>query len=176
MYLYLKALHIISVVAWFAALFYLPRLFVYHTECAEQNKIGSEQIQAQLTLMMRRLWYIIALPAATLTLIFGVLLFVQQARIAEWLIVKLIFVAGLYSYHWYLGFLLKKISVQKKTLSACQYRWLNEVPTLFLVAIVFLVVSKEVIGSLKAVGIFLCTILILFLAVKIYKKRRNAHR
>lgn len=176
MYLYFKALHIISVVAWFAALFYLPRLFVYHTECAEQNKIASEQIQAQLTLMMRRLWYMIALPAATLTLIFGALLFVQQTQIAEWLIVKLLFVAGLYSYHWYLGFLLKKISARKKTLSARQYRRLNEVPTLFLVVIIFLVVSKEISNSLKAMGIFFCIILILFLTLSIHKKKRNAHR
>src|SRR5258706_7954159 len=106
MYLYLKAIHIIFIVTWFAGLFYFPRLFVYNTEANEKPPAIKEALQEQFGIMMKRLWYGITWPSAILTLIFGLLvlykggwdnvLFKPGGR---WLLIKLVFVLFLYLYH-----------------------------------------------------------------------------
>ncbi|MBL1321594.1 MAG: protoporphyrinogen oxidase HemJ [Methylophaga sp.] len=138
--LWAKAFHIIFVVTWFAALFYLPRLFVYHAEC--DDEAGNERFKV----MERKLYRGIMMPSAILTLIFGVwtLSFysLDQILSMHWLHAKLLLVAILYGYHGYCGKLLKQFSNDENTHSHIFYRWFNEFPVFILIAAVILVVVK----------------------------------
>jgi putative membrane protein len=135
--LWLKAFHIISMVAWFAGLFYLPRLFVYHADT--QDAPGIERFE----LMERRLFALMSIGAAA-TVAFGVLLVAGSPLYlkAGWLHVKLVLVALLIGYHLYCYRLLMDFARRRNTHSARWYRLFNEVPSLFLLAIVLLVVLK----------------------------------
>lgn len=129
----IKALHIIAMVAWFAGLFYLPRLFVYHA--AAEDKISIERFK----IMEHRLYYYIMLPSAFLTLLFGFILFSFSANYyahAIWMHLKLGLVALLILFHLYCGKCLREFKRDKNHHSSLFYRWLNEFPTLLLIAIV----------------------------------------
>ena len=137
MYLWIKALHVISVVTWFAGLFYLPRLFIYHAEATEPA------VRAQLKIMQRRLLRITDI-GATLTLVFGVwtLALVPAYLHQGWLHAKLAFVAALIVYHGYLVRLTGQFARDRIVHSSRWLRVFNEVPALLLIAIVLLVVLK----------------------------------
>jgi putative membrane protein len=133
---WIKALHLITLVAWFAGLFYLPRLFVYHA--AANDTVGIERFKV----MEHRLYYFIMAPAALLTLIFGFILLSFSAAYyshAIWMHVKLILVGLLLIFHAYCGKLLKDFKQNKNRHSSLFYRWFNELPTLLLIAIVIMV-------------------------------------
>lgn len=137
--LWIKALHIIAMVAWFSGLFYLPRLFVYHA--LANDTISIERFK----IMEKKLYYYITTPAAVLTIIFGLWLisFSPKAYMQMlWLHVKLGLVVCLIIYHIYLGKLLRDFSLNRNQHSAKFYRILNELPTLFLFAIIILAVVK----------------------------------
>ncbi|MFA7633921.1 MAG: protoporphyrinogen oxidase HemJ [Thiohalomonadaceae bacterium] len=138
--LWLKALHIIAVVTWFAALFYLPRLFVYHAMTTDQA--GSERFK----IMERKLYRGIMTPSAIAVLVLGLWLLWEFAWAAYkhmgWLHLKISLVALLYVYHWYCGRLVKAFAADKNTRSHVFYRWFNELPVLILVAVVILAVVK----------------------------------
>ncbi|PIE44237.1 MAG: TIGR00701 family protein [Gammaproteobacteria bacterium] len=136
---WLKAFHIISVVCWFAGLFYLPRLFVYHA--ASQDKATQEQFKV----MERRLYRGITTPAMLATVLFGswlIALYPDYYLIQGWLHIKLLLVALLIGYHFYCGKLLRLFAEDKNQRSHVFYRWLNEVPTLILISAVILAVVK----------------------------------
>src|SRR5579859_5854694 len=99
MYTYVKALHIIFIVTWFSGLFYMVRLFVYHTEANERSEPEKAILQKQFRLMIRRLWLGITWPSAILTLIFGPWMMILLGGVPTWLEIKLCFVVGLYLYH-----------------------------------------------------------------------------
>lgn len=135
--LWLKAFHIISVVCWFAGLFYLPRLYVYHAANSHP------EVQAQFKVMEHKLYYYIMSPAAIATAIFGFWMIYSKVTYYEhlnWLHIKLILVFFLALYHLYLGYLLKRFKTDQNTHSEKFYRYLNEVPTIFLIVIVLLTV------------------------------------
>jgi putative membrane protein len=136
---WIKALHIIFMVTWFSGLFYLPRLFVYHAMSEDEASI------ARFKVMERKLYFGITTPGAILTLIFGGWLlsysFSGYMHMA-WLQLKLGLVLLLLIYHGYLGKLLFAFKHDKNTHSHVFYRWLNEVPVVFLAAIVILVEVK----------------------------------
>lgn len=134
--LWIKALHIIFVVAWFAGLFYLPRLFVYHA--LSEDRVSRERF----LLMERKLYYGIMAPAALLALVFGLWLWLGYGIGGGWLHLKLALVAALVGFHLYCGKLLKDFQQNRNRHSDTFYRWLNEVPALLLVAIVILAVVK----------------------------------
>ena len=180
MYLYLKALHIIFIVTWFAGLFYFPRLFIYNTEANDKPAVIKEALQEQFLIMMKRLWYGITWPSAILTLVFGLLvlfkggwagiLFEPSGR---WMLIKLIFVLFLYLYH----FSLHKIYLQQSKgifrYTSQQLRIWNEVSTIFLIAIVMLVVVKQNMSFVWGlVGLFLF-IIVLMSVIRIYKVLRK---
>lgn len=173
-YLYLKALHIIFVVTWFAGLFYMVRLFIYATEASEKEENERNILLNQLMLMQHRLWYIISWPSAILTLFLGTWLAVVSGFwTMPWFHLKILFVFGLFLYH----IICQKIHLQMKKgifkYSSTQLRIWNEVATLFLFAIVFIVVLKSTLSWLWGViGLILIGIL-LMLGIKIYKKLRN---
>ena len=133
--LWIKAFHVISMVTWFAGLFYLPRLFVYHS--AAEDKISIERF----LIMERKLYFYIMTPGAVLTLVFGFWLLGSTAS-GLWLSVKLGLVILLILFHIYCGKLLIDIKNDPKSHSQKFYRWLNEIPTVILIAVVILVVVK----------------------------------
>jgi putative membrane protein len=135
--LWVKSFHIIFMVTWFAGLFYLPRLFVYHAQC------GDEAGKARFKVMERKLYYGIMLPGAVLTIVFGVWLWLGWFRgAASWFHAKLALVALLAGYHLYCGRLLEAFKHDRNTRSHAWYRWFNEVPVVMLIGIVVLVVVK----------------------------------
>jgi len=138
--LWVKAFHIISVITWFAALFYLPRLFVYHAMC--DDEIGNERFKV----MERKLYRGIMTPSAIATLIFGLWLMsfytLEQLGSMHWLHAKLTLVVLLFGYHHYCGKLLKDFANDNNQHSHVFYRWFNEMPVLVLVTVVILVVVK----------------------------------
>ena len=140
-YLLFKSLHLIFVISWMAGLLYLPRIFVYHSE--NSNEI----ITTVFKTMVRKLFYYIMTPAMILSWLFGILLileigFDQLAYL--WLQLKLIFVSLLTIYHFYLSFLLNNFKYDKNVKSSKFYRYINEIPTLLLILIVFIVIFKPI--------------------------------
>ncbi|MGR8934344.1 MAG: protoporphyrinogen oxidase HemJ [Gammaproteobacteria bacterium] len=138
--LWLKALHLIFMVTWFAGLFYLPRLFVYHAMCGDE--IGSERFK----IMERKLYFGIMTPGMVLTLIFGIWMLGDYAWAlyakSGWLHAKLMLLLLLVVYHGFCGKWLLNFKYDRNRHSHVFYRWINEVPVLFLFAIVWLAVLK----------------------------------
>ena len=134
-----KTLHIVFMITWFAGLFYLPRLFVYHAQAAPDDRIGIERFK----LMERKLYFGIMAPGAVLTVVFGMWMWLGYGVTGAWLHAKVTFVLVLIAFHVYLGFLLRDFARDRNRHGHVFYRWLNEIPALpILVAIVFLVVMK----------------------------------
>jgi protoporphyrinogen IX oxidase len=173
MYFYIKAIHIIFVVTWFAGLFYMPRLLIYNVEASEKPEPDRSILMEQFKLMQRRLWYGITWPSAILTLIFGLWMWhLYGDKTADWLLVKLGFVLGLYIYHVYTHVIFRQQQRGVFKLSSMQLRIWNEVATIFLIAVVFLVVVKDALVWTKALGGLAVLILLLLVAIKIYKTVR----
>lgn len=135
-YLWLKALHIIFMVTWFAGLFYLPRLFVYHA--MTDDAAGD----ARFKIMERKLFWGITTPGAVLTVGFGAGLAQMLNWQGAWLHWKLLLVLVLLAYHGYCGKLMRDFAANRNRKSHVWYRWFNELPVLILIAAVFLVVFK----------------------------------
>ena len=140
-YLLFKSLHLIAVISWMAGLLYLPRIFVYHSE---NNK---EIISNVFKTMERKLFYYIMTPAMILSWLFGLALiheigFEQLANF--WLQLKIILVILLTAYHFYLGFLLNQFKLDQNNKTSKFYRYINEIPTLLLIFIVFIVIFKPI--------------------------------
>lgn len=137
-FLWCKAFHIIAAIAWFAGLFYLPRLFVYHTDA--HDAISVERFQ----IMERRLYYGIMWPAAILTTFFGCcLLWAQPLYLKQgWMHTKLLGIACLWIYHWMCGYYRQCFAQQKNKHASKFYRVFNEIPTLLLILIVCMAVIK----------------------------------
>lgn len=176
-FLYIKALHIIFVVCWFAALFYIVRLFIYTTEAQKKEEPAKSILTEQLVLMQKKLWYIIGWPAMAGTFIFGGwMLFLNAGYyLAQpWMLLKLLSVALLSIYHVHCQRILKQQSKGIFTASSIKLRLLNELATVFLVAIVFLVVVKSTSGLLVGILGLFGFAAVLMLAVFIYKKNRKA--
>ena len=137
--LWIKALHIVFMVTWFAGLFYLPRLFVYHTLAAPDDRVGIERFKT----MERKLYYGIMTPGAVLTVLLGLWMWLGFGVTGGWLHAKVALVAVLIALHVYLGKLVKDFREDRNRHGHVYYRWLNEIPALpILVLTVFLVVLK----------------------------------
>lgn len=175
MYLYIKSLHLIFVVTWFAGLFYIVRLFIYHTEALQKAEPERSILHNQLSKMSRLLWYVITWPSAVITLILATTLLILQP---DWLKmsfmhIKLTFVFFLYLYHFSCHYIYKKLQKGDSKYSSTQLRIWNEVATLFLVAIVFLIVLKSQVNWIWGTLGFIAFGVLLMVAVKIYKAIRE---
>jgi len=137
--LWVKSLHIIFVITWFAGLFYLPRLFVYHSMMAATDREGNERFK----IMERKLFFGITTPGGILTIVFGTWLWLGYGITGTWLHIKLALVALLVAYHVYCGKLMFDFKFDRNRHGHVFYRWLNELPTVVLVAVVLLVVLKR---------------------------------
>lgn len=177
-YLYVKALHIIFVVSWFAALFYLPRLFVYQIEALERPDQERDVLVPQLQLMARRLWFIIGWPAAVLAVIFGLWMLHLNPGLIQvaWMQWKLGFIVLLIAYHIRMHVMLKKLEAGTLSWSSKAMRLWNEGATVILFAVVFLAVVKSALGwvwgvvGIIALGV---TLMLLFKAYTAYRKGKG---
>jgi len=172
---YIKALHIIFVVSWFAGLFYIVRLFIYFAEAEEKEETAKSILQTQYKLMSKRLWYIITWPSAILASFFAFwMLYLEPSYLLmPWMHVKLSFVLALYFYHagCHKIFIQQQKGIVKYT--SFKLRIWNEVATILLFAIVFLVVLKSTISWIwGVVGIILFGVLMM-LGIKLYKNIRK---
>lgn len=172
-YFYVKALHIIFVVTWFAGLFYMVRLFIYNREAHDKPEGERTILQQQFMIMIKRLWFGITWPSCILTMIFGSWLLFYNYPFQPWLWTKLGFVVGLLLYHFSLHVIYKQQSRNIFKCNSQQLRIWNEVATIFLVSIVMLVVVRTGLGLLWGmVGLF-GFVIILMTAINIYKRFRR---
>ena len=173
-YQYIKALHIIFVVTWFSGLFYIVRLFIYTVEANTTAEPERSLLLKNLKLWTKRLWYGITWPSAVITLCFGAyFLHVYASHMPSWLWVKLCFVAGLYAYHFACHIIFKQLQKDEFKYSSQQLRVWNEIATIFLVSIVFIVVLKSALSMLWGLLGLVAFTFILMMAIRIYKKVRE---
>lgn len=175
MYFTILSLHIIFIVTWFSGLFYIVRLFVYQTEARDQAEPAKSILENQYRIMAKRLWYGITWPSFILTMIFGPwLLFLNTSLLyMPFMHIKLTFVAGLILYQFMCHSMFKKLQNGTSTRTSNFFRIWNEVATLFLVAIVFLIVMKNQVNWIYGTLGFLLFGVLLMIAVKIYKRIRE---
>lgn len=172
---YLKAVHIIFIVTWFAGLFYIPRLFVYIIESHEKTEPEKSILLKQLKMMATRLWYGITWPSAIITAGMGTSLLVNQP---QWLSMgfmhlKLTLVFFLYVYHISLQIVLNQLKKDIVKYSSQQMRIWNEVSTLFLISIVFLIVLKDALSMLWGLVGLLVVSAAIMIGIKVYKNLRK---
>ncbi|MDX2190582.1 MAG: CopD family protein [Bacteroidota bacterium] len=172
-FLYIKAVHIIFIVTWFAALFYMPRLFVYYAEANLMSEPEKSILQKQYLLMQTRLWNGIAWPSMIITIILGFSLVYIYGTIPTWLIWKLLFVSLLIIYHLSCHYIHIQQKKGESKYTSMQMRIWNEVATIFLVAIVFLVVLKNSLQMFYGLAGLVLFIVMLLLGIKIYKSFRT---
>ncbi|QZZ22039.1 protoporphyrinogen oxidase HemJ [Leptothermofonsia sichuanensis E412] len=144
-YYWYKAFHIVGFVTWFAGLFYLVRLFVYHAEANDKPEPARSILKAQYELMEKRLYSIITTPGMLLTIAMAIGLISTQSELLKqpWLHVKIGLVVLLIGYHHYCKRIMKQLAAGECKITAQQFRWLNEAPTIFLVVIVMLAIFKN---------------------------------
>lgn len=174
-YNYIKSLHLIFVITWFAGLFYEPRLFIYHIEASKKNPPEKDILEKQLKIMSRRLWYFIAWPSAILATIFAVWLMVLVPTWIEesWMRIKISFVFLLFAYHLKTHQIFLQLQKDEINYSSNFMRIWNEGATLFLFVIVFLAILKN---AISWISIFLGVLflgIILTLLIRLYKVFRE---
>lgn len=174
MYLYLKAIHIIFVVSWMAGLFYVVRLFIYHTEAQEKTDVERRVLSDQFVIIEKKLFNIITTPAMILTLLAGIaMVYINPHLLQEsWLHIKLGFVVGLIVYHFVCLYMMLQMRKGVYKFTSTKLRIWNEVATILLFAIVFLAVLKNALSWIFGVIGLLIFSLIIMSAVKIYKYYR----
>lgn len=180
-YLILKSLHLIFGITWFAALFYIPRLFINQTDALEEADLQKRNIVIdQLKVMTKRLWYIIGWPSLVLNLLFGISTtipyvnsLIEHNYWPGWLTLKLIFLVGLFGYHIFLHQLYKELQLDSYRFSGHMLRVINEIATLFLFAIVFLGVMKVAVNYWYFWTGLLVLCFLLYYGIIAYKKKRQ---
>lgn len=174
-YYWFKAFHLIGVVVWFAGLFYLVRLFVYHAEASEQPEPAQTILKNQYQIMEKRLYHIITTPGMVVTVAMAIALLTTEPEVLKdgWLHIKLAFVAALVIYHFYCGRIMRRLAAGTCNWSGQHFRALNEAPTVLLVAIVLLAVFKNNLPTdMTAWGIF-GMIVVMAVTIQLYAKKRK---
>lgn len=174
-YLWFKSFHIVAFVSWFAGLFYLPRLFVYHAESQAQPQAVREILQQQYAIMEKRLYSIIMTPAmvVTLAMAIGMISIAPDLLQETWLQVKMGLVFILIAYHFYCRRIMKQFAAGEIPFTSQQFRWMNEFPTFFLVVIVMLAIFKNNIPR-DATGYVVVLMAVAFAAsIQLYARKRR---
>jgi protoporphyrinogen IX oxidase len=174
-HLYLKAVHIIFVVTWFAGLFYMPRLLIYITEAHNKSEPEKSILLSNFKPMASRLWFGITWPSAIITLIMGTAMLMNQPAwlYMSFMQIKLALVFSLYLYHYSLHYIFNLLKRDVVKYTSQQLRLWNEVATLFLISIVFIIVLKSALSMVWALIGLLVVIMLILAGIKIYKKFRN---
>lgn len=187
MLLYLKILHIIGFVSWFAGLFYLVRLFVYHIEANKKPESKRAILQEQFIIMQKRLYYFICWPGMLFTIVFGLwMVIINPGYLNTWLYLKLAFVLAMILYHFINGIIITRITqikntdytdLKKYSSHDSAFKWTslhlriwNEVATLLLVAIVSIAVLKNTLDFFYGLTGFIIVGVLLYLGIRLYKK------
>lgn len=170
-----KALHIIFMVSWFAGLFYIVRLFIYHTEAQLKDDTERKILSNQFIIMEKKLWWIITTPAMLLTLVFGIWMLILAPYYLEqgWMHIKLTFVVLLLVYHFVSQKILSDLKKNRFKWTSNGLRVWNEVATLVLVAVVFLVTLKNALNWITATVGFFMVAVGLMIGIKLYKNLRK---
>lgn len=174
-YFWFKAFHLIGVVVWFAGLFYIVRLFVYHAEASQEPEPAQTILKNQYQIMEKRLYHIITTPGMVVTVAMAIGLLITEPEVLKdgWLHIKLAFVAVLIAYHFYCGRIMRRLATGECNWSSQQFRALNEAPTVLLVAIVLLAVFKNNLPTdITAWGIF-GMIVAMAVTIQLYAKKRK---
>ena len=174
-YYWFKALHLIGIVVWFAGLFYLVRLFVYHAEANEQPEPAQTILKKQYELMEKRLYNIITTPGMAVTVAMALGLIYTEPGILKsgWLHIKLSFVALLLIYHFYCGRIMKQLAKGECQWTGQQFRALNEAPTILLVVIVLLAVFKNNLPLDATTWLIVALVIAMAASIQLYAKKRR---
>jgi putative membrane protein len=174
-YYWFKAFHLIGVVVWFAGLFYLVRLFVYHAEAAEQPEPAQTILKKQYELMEKRLYNIITTPGMIVTVAMAIGLISTEPDVLKqgWLHIKLAFIVLLLGYHFYCGWLMKKLASNQSQWTGQKFRALNEAPTLLLVVIVLLAVFKNNLPADATTWLLVALVILMAASIHFYAKKRK---
>ncbi|WP_445627766.1 protoporphyrinogen oxidase HemJ [Nostoc sp. DSM 114167] len=174
-YSWFKAFHIVGFVVWFAGLFYLVRLFIYHVEANLEPEPARTILKNQYQIMEKRLYYIITNPGMFVTIAMAIGLLTTEPDVLKegWLHIKLLFVALLIGYHHYCARLMKKLAVDECRWNSQQLRALNEAPTVMLVAIVLLAVFKNNLPTDMAAWAIFAMIILMAVTIQLYAKKRR---
>lgn len=172
---YLKAVHIIFIVTWFAGLFYMPRLLIYMREAFDKTEPEKSILLKNFTLMASRLWFGITWPSAIITLIMGASMLINQPHWLKlgFMHLKLTLVFFLYLYHFSLQVIFNQLKKGDTHYSSNQLRFWNEVATLFLISIVFLIVLKSALSMIWGLAGLIVITLMIVAGMNIYKKYRS---
>lgn len=174
-YYWFKAFHLIGIVVWFAGLFYLVRLFVYHAEANQQSEPAQTILKNQYQLMEKRLYNIITTPGMVLTVAMAIGLIAVQPEIMKsgWLHIKLTFVALLLAYHFYCGRIMRRLETGECQWSGQQFRALNEAPTVLLVVIVLLATFKNNLPLDITTWLIVGLVIAMAASIQLYAKKRR---
>ena len=175
-----KIIHIVGFVAWFAGLFYLVRMFVYHTEAYDFEEPKKDILRSQFNLMEWRVYSIICNPAMMITWTFGLLMIYMYGyewfAINHWLHFKIVLLILMTVYHVYCKSLIKKLEKGKTGFSSTKFRLFNEIPTLFLITITSIAVFKNTTNPFILVASIVGIIVVLVILTKVYKKMRASKK
>ncbi len=177
-YYWFKAFHLIGVVVWFAGLFYLVRLFVYHAEASQEPEPAQSILKKQYELMELRLYKIITTPGMIVTVVMAIGLISTEPEILKstWLHIKLAMVLLLIGYHHYCKKLMKQLAKGECNWTGQQFRALNEAPTIFLVVIVLLAVFKNSLPLDLTTWLVAALILTMAVSIQLYAKKRRQNK
>ncbi|MFN6572035.1 protoporphyrinogen oxidase HemJ [Dendronalium sp. ChiSLP03b] len=174
-YSWFKAFHIIGIVVWFAGLFYLVRLFIYHIEADQEPEPARTILKNQYQIMEKRLYRIITTPGMLVTVAMAIGLLTTEPDVLKegWLHVKLLFVALLLAYHHYCGRLMKQLAADECRWNSQQMRALNEAPTVMLMVIVLLAVFKNNLPTDITAWLIFGSIILMAVTIQLYAKKRK---
>lgn len=174
-YLWFKAFHVIGFVVWFAGLFYLVRLFIYHVEANAQPEPAQGILKQQYGIMEKRLYHIITMPGmiVTIAMAIGILWTEPEVLKQGWLHAKLGFVAVLIAYHFYCGRLMKQLAAGTCQWTSQTLRALNEAPTILLLLIVLLAIFKDSLPTDMATVAVIASVLLMIVTINLYAKKRK---
>jgi putative membrane protein len=177
-YYWYKAFHLIGIVVWFAGLFYLVRLFVYHAEAQQQSEPAKTILTTQYELMEKRLYNIITTPGMIVTVAMAIGLISTEPEILKsgWLHIKFVLVGLLLIYHFWCGQIMKKLAKGESKWTGQQFRALNEAPTLLLVVIVLLAVFKNSLPLDLTTWLIVALVISMIAAIQLYAKKRQKDR
>jgi len=177
-YYWFKAFHIVGIVCWFAGMFYLPRLFVYHAEAYEQPEPARSILKNQYQIMEKRLYSIIMTPAMLLTIAMAIGLVTTEPAIMKepWMQVKLTCVLFLVGYHHYCKRIMKKLAADECKMTGQHFRWFNELPTVFFVIVVLLAVFKNSLPTSLTTWGIVAMVVAMGVTIQLYARKRRLAR
>lgn len=174
-YSWYKAFHLIGIVVWFAGLFYLVRLFVYHAEASEKPEPAQSILKQQYELMEKRLYNIITTPGMIVTVAMAVGLISTEPEVLKsgWLHIKFLFVGLLLIYHFWCGRIIKQLEKGENSWSGQKFRALNEAPTILLLVIVLLAVFKNNLPLDITTWLIVGSVILMAVSIQLYAKKRR---